>query len=283
MGENSAGDRLFANTTTAENFYLRVSMIAGNRLGKKEDALIFLDEIQAYPHLLTLLKFLPQDDRYTYIAGGLPLSVTRAEVSALPTGSIRRMRMLPLDFEEFLYANGRNELAVSALRRKFERLESLDEPTHNKMTDLYRKYLLVGGMPDAVNAYLASKNIMSVREIQGEIHDCYAVSPTASSMGRESILSIRVLKVLPSFSLQGCKVYCILCLISRIKYWNSSSASAAGTTISQFSMYLQTAASMALDDMRWPCMGMKMSMLLRFPQTEFTAEQTAEINLNLLF
>lgn len=62
--------------------------------------------------------------------------------------------MFPLDFEEFLYANGLNEFAISAMRKKFECEESLDEPTHNKMMDLFRKYLLVGGLPDAVNSYL---------------------------------------------------------------------------------------------------------------------------------
>ena len=65
--------------------------------------------------------------------------------------------MFPLDFEEFLYANGMNELAISSMRKKFERLEALDESMHNKMLDLFRKFLLVGGLPDAVNAILKQK------------------------------------------------------------------------------------------------------------------------------
>ena len=65
MVEDSIGDQLFLNTKTVEDFYLQVSMLAGDKMGKKEDTLIFLDEIQAYPHLLTLLKFLRQDNRYT--------------------------------------------------------------------------------------------------------------------------------------------------------------------------------------------------------------------------
>ena len=68
MVEDSLGDRLFANTKTVEDFYLQVSMIAGSKMKSKENTLIFLDEIQAYPHLLTLLKFLSQDNRFTYIA-----------------------------------------------------------------------------------------------------------------------------------------------------------------------------------------------------------------------
>ena len=66
--------------------------------------------------------------------------------------------MFPLDFEEFLYANGMNNLVVSSMRQKFERSEPLDETMHNKMMDLFRKYLLVGGLPDAVKAYIETKN-----------------------------------------------------------------------------------------------------------------------------
>ena len=197
MVEDSVGARLFADTRTVEDFYLQISMIAGDRMKQKENTLIFIDEIQAYPHLLTLLKFLSQDGKFTYIASGSLLGVTLSETTSIPMGSIRKVRMFPLDFEEFLYANGMNELAVSAMRKKFERLESLDEAVHNKMMDLFRKYLLVGGLPDAVNAYLETKNIRRVREIQSEIHDYYAAD--ASKYDAERKLNIRrVYDIIPS-------------------------------------------------------------------------------------
>ena len=124
-----------------------------------------------------MLKFLAQDGRFTYIASGSLLGVTLAQTPSIPMGSIRKVQMFPLDFEEFLYANGLNEFAITAMRRRFEALEALDEATHNKVMDLFRKYLLVGGLPDAVNTYLAEKNIQTVREIQREIHDYYAPTP----------------------------------------------------------------------------------------------------------
>jgi len=173
MVEDSLGERLFANIKSVEDFYLQLSMIAGNKMKSKENTLIFIDEIQAYPHLLTLLKFLSQDNKFTYIASGSLLGVTLSQTTSIPMGSIRKVRMFPLDFEEFLYANGMNEIAISAMQKKFERLESLDESTHNKMMDLFRKYLLVGGLPDAVNSYISERNIQSVREIQREIHEYY--------------------------------------------------------------------------------------------------------------
>ena len=189
MVEDSLGDRLFANTKTVDDFYLQVSMLAGNKMKEKENTLIFIDEIQAYPHLLTLLKFLAQENKYTYIASGSLLGVTLSQTTSIPMGSIRKVRMFPLDFEEFLYANGMNEIVISSMRKKFERLEPIDEAMHDKIMDLFRKYLLVGGMPDAVNAYLAEKNIHLVREIQNEIHDYYAAD--ASKYDEEKKLKIR--------------------------------------------------------------------------------------------
>lgn len=197
MVEDSLNSQFFANIRSVEDFYLQVSMIAGNRMKEKENTLIFIDEIQAYPHLLTLLKFLAQDNRFTYIASGSLLGVTLSETTSIPMGSIRKIRMFPLDFEEFLYANGMNDIAISSIRRKFEQLESLDTPVHNRIMDLFRKYLLVGGLPDAVNEYLNTKNIHTVREIQSEIHDYYAAD--ASKYDAQRKLKIRrVYDLIPS-------------------------------------------------------------------------------------
>ena len=195
--EDYVGARLFANAKTVEDFYLAVSMLAGDRMKEKENTLIFIDEIQAYPHLLTLLKFLAQDDRFTYIASGSLLGVTLAQTTSIPMGSIRMVRMFPLDFEEFLYANGMNALVVSSLRKKYERQESLDEATHAKVLDMFRKYLLVGGMPDAVNAFVDEKNIQLVRQIQSEIYAYYAADASKYDDGRKLKIR-RIYDLIPS-------------------------------------------------------------------------------------
>lgn len=197
MVEDIEGDKLFANTKTVDDFYLQVSMLAGNKMKEKENTLIFIDEIQTYPHLLTMLKFLSQDNRFTYIASGSLLGVTLSETTSIPIGSIRKVRMFPLDFEEFLYANGMNDIVISSMRKKFERLEALDEKMHDKMMDMFRKYLLVGGLPDAVNTYLETKNIQAVRDIQQEIHDYYAAD--ASKYDAQRKLKIRrIYELIPS-------------------------------------------------------------------------------------
>ena len=195
--EDSLRDRLFAEVKTVEDVYMQISMTAGNKMKSRENTLIFFDEIQVYPHLLTLLKFLANDGKFTFIASGSLLGVTLSETTSIPMGSIRKIRMFPLDFEEFLYACGMNEFAVSAIRQKFLQLESLDEATHDKMIDLFRKYLLVGGLPDAVNSYIAKKNIKSVREIQNEIREYYAAD--ASKYDSQKKLKIRrIYDLIPS-------------------------------------------------------------------------------------
>ncbi len=198
MVEDFIGSKLFEKVKSVEDFYLQVSMLAGDRMKNVDDTLIFIDEIQVYPHLLTLLKFLAQDGRFTYVASGSLLGVTLAQTTSIPMGSITKIRMYPLDFEEFLYANGLNEISIAAIKRGFDELKPLDEAFHNKLMDLWRKYLLVGGLPDAVNVFLEQKNIQLVRNIQNEIHEYYAVD--AAKYGDERKLKIRrIYDLIPSY------------------------------------------------------------------------------------
>ena len=197
MIEDSIGEKLFDNCKSVEDFYFQLSMLYGQKMKQKENTLIFIDEIQAYPHLLTLLKFLANDNKFTYIASGSLLGVTLSQTTSIPMGTIRKIKMYPLDFEEFLYANGMNEHVITMMRNKFEKLESLDESAHLKIMDLFKKYLLIGGMPDAVNAYLETKNIYNVREIQKEIHEYYGTD--ASKYDEQNKLKIRrIYELIPS-------------------------------------------------------------------------------------
>ena len=197
MIEDRLQNQLFKNVKTVEDFYLQVSMLAGSQMKEKENTLIFIDEIQAYPHLLTLLRFLSQDDKFTYIASGSLLDVTLSNTSSIPMGSIRKIRMCPLDFEEFIRVLGLNDLTLSILENKFNHLETLDETMHDKMMDLFRKYLLVGGLPDVINTYLETKNIQAVREVQNEIYEYY--KSDASKYDTENKLKIsRIYDLIPS-------------------------------------------------------------------------------------
>lgn len=105
--------------------------------------------------------------------------------------------MYPLDFEEFLIANGVGTDAIKNIRQHFEARESLSEGIHDKIMSLFKRYLLVGGMPEAVNAYLDTRNIVRVRAIQREIHDLYVLD--ASQYDEEHKLKIeRIYNLVPS-------------------------------------------------------------------------------------
>jgi len=109
--------------SSVSDFYLRLSTLAGNKMKDKKDTLVFIDEIQAYPQLLTLLKFLKEDDKYTFIASGSLLGVTLAKTTSIPMGSIEVKHMYPLDFEEFLLANGFGTSTITGLRERFKKEE----------------------------------------------------------------------------------------------------------------------------------------------------------------
>ena len=160
---------------------------------------VFIDEIQAYDHLLSMVKFLKQDDRFTYIASGSLLGITLKETPTLPVGSITIKHMYPLDFEEFLWANGVGEEAIAAMETKINGREPLPEALHKRMMDLFRKYLIVGGLPDAVNSFVERKNIVEVREIQREIHHLYRVDAARYEQESQKKLKIqRIFEMIPS-------------------------------------------------------------------------------------
>ena len=195
--EDFDGPRVFADVKTTEDFYFALGIIAGEKLGNSSDTLVFLDEIQKYPHLMTMLKFLRQEGRYRYVASGSLLGVTLKRSTSIPVGSIDILRMYPLDFEEFLIANGVGKDAIEDIRIKFLNKESLSGGVHEKIMSLFKRYLLVGGLPDAVNAYIDTHNIIRVREIQRDIHELYVAD--AAQYDQEHKLKIeRIYSLVPS-------------------------------------------------------------------------------------
>jgi len=197
--EDDEGDQLFKNLRKKEDFYLTLSMVSGDRLSNRNDTLVFLDEIQHYPQYLTMLKFLREDGRYRYIASGSLLGITLQDTTSIPVGSIIRKEMFQLDFEEFLVANGFGTEALAMLRHAYRHRQSLTEEQHHHLLDLFRHYLLVGGMPDAVNTYLDTHNIVRVREVQNGILRLYA--DDASKYEKEhsrKLLIRRIYELIPS-------------------------------------------------------------------------------------
>ncbi len=199
MEEDKLGERIFAESKTTKDFYMSLSVIAGNKMKERENTLVFIDEIQAYDHLLTLVKFLMQERRFTYIASGSLLGVTLKNTQSVPMGSLDVEHMYPMDFEEFLIANNVGETAIDGMRERFQSRQGLSEPLHNKMLDLFKKYLIVGGLPKAVETFVESRNIVEIRSIQNEVHDLYEVDCTKYEEEHNRRLKIRrIYEMIPS-------------------------------------------------------------------------------------
>ena len=189
LKEDKEGDRVFADVHTTNDLYMRLSNYYSNPLGDKSNTLVFLDEIQSYPHLMTMLKFLNQESRYRFIASGSQLGVALSETPSVPLGSVTIEQMYPLDFEEFLWATGIGKEWIDDIRKHFIHKQPLDESTHNILLKRFQYYLLVGGLPEAINNYLADRNMVRVRQTHRDIHNLYRID--ASQYDEEHKLKIR--------------------------------------------------------------------------------------------
>ncbi|MCD8294957.1 MAG: AAA family ATPase [Clostridia bacterium] len=165
MIEDYKDRKIFDGITSVEKFYMAVNTYADLRENNnKTNTIIFLDEIQRYPDLIPLLKFLNTDGKYTYIVSGSLLGVTMYTDPDIPMGYVRKIRMYPLDFEEFLLANGVGKYTIDECGKMLNAHESIPEGIHNTFMENFRKYLLVGGLPQAINIYLSTHNFIAVRE-----------------------------------------------------------------------------------------------------------------------
>lgn len=198
MEADKLGDKIFAEAKTVKDFYLAVSVLAGDRMKDKSDTLVFIDEIQAYDHMLTLLKFLKEDNKFSYIASGSLLGVTLMNTSSVPIGSIELKQMYPLDFEEFLIANGVGSLVLETMQNCFDENKSLPDVLHAKILDLFKKYLIVGGLPDAVNTFVEHQNIMLIRKIQEDIYTLYGIDASRYEKDHTRLKLQRIYKMIPS-------------------------------------------------------------------------------------
>lgn len=191
--EDDEGEQFFKEIHTTEEFYFKLSAKYGLKLGDYKDTLIFLDEIQQYPQYFTLLKFFREDRRYRFVASGSLLGTKLSSTTSLPVGSVVIKQMCQLDFEEFLIANGMGLDVVDTLKKCFFNRESLQEDFHKYVLDLFHRFLLVGGLPDAVNTYLSTHNIMLVRDVHFSIMEMYRRD--ASKYEKEAIRKLLIRKI----------------------------------------------------------------------------------------
>ncbi len=160
------------------------------------ETVIFLDEIQDCPEAITALKFLTIDKKFDIIASGSLLGINYKEVPSYPVGYVEHLEMHSLDFEEFCWANGLSEEALGYLKEYFDKKEPVPNSTHNRMMQLFKEYIIIGGMPKVVNDFVNNHNFANVLKLQKDILEDYKMDigkyakETEKAKIRECFLSI---------------------------------------------------------------------------------------------
>lgn len=170
--ENPDAVGLFKDAKGSADILMRLSTVT-NRPMIKGDTLIFFDEVQECPEIVTAIKFLVDEGSYRYILSGSLLGVELKDIRSVPVGYMGVKEMFPLDFEEFITCAGINENVIASVRDAWLKRTPVDGFIHNKMMELFRLYLIVGGMPAAVSRYLETNNLQDVQAVQQEIIQLY--------------------------------------------------------------------------------------------------------------
>lgn len=170
--ESPEAKAIFAGNLDPDTLIPQLSAFSGTAL-TPGDTLIFLDEIQECPRARTAIKFLVEDGRFDYIESGSLLGVTYENVPSLPVGYESELTLYPLSFEEFCRALGENETALEMARACFKEEAAVAAVIHQKLMELFKYYLIVGGMPAAVARFAQTRDIAQVQSVQKDILKLY--------------------------------------------------------------------------------------------------------------
>ena len=177
--ENPDYRTIFEGSLEPREVYRRMSLLVPNATFIEGDTLVFLDEIQVCKKARTALKFLALDARYDVVASGSLLGIhydeddTPDDEASIPVGYERELKMNALDLEEFLWASGVSSAAIDELRTCFAHRRPLEHAVVKKYSDLVRTYLVIGGMPSVVNAFLAADNFAEAFSAQEKVLRAY--------------------------------------------------------------------------------------------------------------
>ena len=171
--ENEKQKEIFKDDLSVDNIIKEISLRIPTFKVDDGKTLLFLDEIQECPQAITALKFLAQDKRFDCIASGSMLGMAYKRTSSFPVGYIDRIYMNSLDFEEFLWAKGVTDETINYIKEFYDNKKQVNMFAHNGMFELFREYIVLGGMPEVINEFLASNNFNVALNIQKEILDGY--------------------------------------------------------------------------------------------------------------
>ncbi len=163
---------VFNNAKDARDILLRISALK-NQPMQKGKTLIFFDEVQKVPEIVTAIKFLVEEGSYRYALSGSLLGIELKGLRSVPVGFMTIKEMYPLDLEEFFIACGVQPQVFDSLKKSFEQKIPVDSFVHEKMMQLFRLYMITGGMPSVVQTYIDTNNIQNVLAVQKSILQMY--------------------------------------------------------------------------------------------------------------
>lgn len=185
----------FAGNKDAGTIIMNLSAM-GFEPFEKGETLIFFDEIQSCPDARTAIKFLVEDGSYDYIESGSLLGINYRDVSSYPVGFEHRINMYPLDFEEFLWASGISDDVINQLRASYMSVTPVVDFLHERIMEILRQYMVVGGMPEAVAAFVGNKDLSETMQIQRDILTSYR-DDISKYAGRDRQLARMVFDAIP--------------------------------------------------------------------------------------
>ena len=202
--ENEDYKKIFEGSLDANEIYSKMSLYLDNFEIVENDTLIFLDEIQFCANARTSLKFLAMDKRCDIIASGSMLGLLYKNINSIPVGYEQQIEMYPLDFEEFLWANGVTEYAIDVLKKYFDSGEKIDDAINEKYLNYINSYMVVGGMPEVVAKFVKEKNYQEANKIQEKIIKSYRDDIAKYANTTEKV---KILKCFDSITVQLSKEY----------------------------------------------------------------------------
>ena len=166
-----------------DTLFLYLSNLYNTKLYERE-SLIILDEVQLYPRARSAIKYLVADGRYDYIETGSLMSIKKNVKDILIPSEEEHLKMYPLDFEEFLWALG-NDMLMPMIRTCYEKKVPMGQALHRKAMDYFRQYMIVGGMPQAVEKYVETHDFDSVDRVKRSILELYRADIVKHAAGYE--------------------------------------------------------------------------------------------------
>ena len=171
--ERGSLEQIFEGDLNADAILTGIRLTFIDQVYNAGNTLIFLDEIQACPRALAALKFLKGDPRFDVVCSGSALGMLHGQVESWPVGQVEYLHMVALDFEEFLWAAGVDADIVETVRSFRDGARQIPEAIHRLMTRFLKQYLVIGGMPDVVNAFFPQQDYQAADQVQRRIYQDY--------------------------------------------------------------------------------------------------------------